>query len=235
MPARAGETGFRSVVTVAALCTGAALLAACGSKVIVDAAGAGGGNVVVGASGPGGGSSTTVTTATGILPLREGPMDGRSGAPRVVSPVQWVHVARRSNPYAESTDPVECRPASRPRRSGPLVPRERCSVAGLWESADRRCRGRRSSPDDRPARRRTDASGDIGAGGRRGRRGRAGHHEYEFSEGAFQMPRKALQHPFIRGGEGGFCGDGVAGCSFSRSMASFASERSSDVSERGRS
>jgi hypothetical protein len=65
MPARARETGFRSFATVAALCTGAALLAACGGKVVVDAAGAGGGNVVVGASGSGGGSSTTATTGTG--------------------------------------------------------------------------------------------------------------------------------------------------------------------------
>ncbi len=65
MPARARETGFRSSVTVAALCTGVALLAACGGKVVVDAAGAGGGNVIVGASGSGGATFTTATTGTG--------------------------------------------------------------------------------------------------------------------------------------------------------------------------
>lgn len=37
MPVRARETGFRSFAIVAALCTGAALLAACGGKVVVDA------------------------------------------------------------------------------------------------------------------------------------------------------------------------------------------------------
>src|SRR5689334_22928403 len=60
------EIGLSSFATLAALCAGAALLAACGGKVVVDASGAGGGSVAVSATGVGGssvGGSVGFTTA----------------------------------------------------------------------------------------------------------------------------------------------------------------------------
>lgn len=64
MPARDREIGFRPLATVAALCTGAALLAACGGKVVVDASGSGGSSVAVSTTSVGGSVSVTAV-ATG--------------------------------------------------------------------------------------------------------------------------------------------------------------------------
>lgn len=113
------EIGLSSFATLAALCAGAALLAACGGKVVVDASGAGGNSVAVSATGVGG--SSVVVGATGV-----GGSGGFTTAATGAGGAEWCSAL--FNDLVNKVDAAQaCNPAlSSPQCSGVSVVMDVC-------------------------------------------------------------------------------------------------------------